>query len=362
MNKFKGKHYTELNTPCIVIDYDNLNRNITTMQAQVDKHNVKFRPHIKTHKCPAIAKMQMAAGAVGITTSTIGETEVMAAAGFDDILLANQVVTADKLDRLAKLPIDVPFVIDSKNGVEAAEKAAQSAGKILKVLIDIDTGYGRCRCRTPKDSGKIAELITDSPNLELIGVQAYNGANAFIQNPEKREEACLASGEKIKVHIKAIEKYKKIDYITGGGTGNMIDMSEHNLLNELQSGSYVFTDTSYLDIAPQFTPALYVLSTVISRHDDGTIIMDAGHKRIGMDLGDPHIYGYEDALQIDHFSEEHMIVKAADNLPSTDNNLPTVGDKLLVIPSHCCPTCNLYRESYVIKDEIIIDRWEITAF
>lgn len=355
--QYTGQNIQNLPTPCLVVDYDTLTANLAEMQGMVDSYQRSLRPHIKTHKSSRVAKMQIEAGAIGVTCATIGEAEAMAVGGIRDILIANQLVTPDKLNRLARLlpQSDVKFAVDSIPGMRIAAEDARELGCVFEVLVEVDTGGKRCGAQTPEETVRLIECILESPSLRFGGIQAYYGGTSYIKDLTERERAIAASDAVLAQALEAARKVCEIPRISGAGSGNARYHLQNGLLTEIQSGSYVYSDTTYRELASEYRPALFVLTTVLSRPLNGRVVMDAGLKTMGTEFSTPEVIKYP-GLAFDHYSEEHIqwIV--------TGGEVPSIGEKVLVIPSHCCTTVNHHRRCFVIRDEIVLDEWEIDAF
>ena len=181
-----GRNITEIPTPALVVDFPTLMENVAAMQQMVSSHGKVLRPHIKTHKCSTVAKMQITAGSIGVTCATVGEAEAMATAGIRDILIANQVVTQDKLIRVARLQeiSETKFAVDSGEGIEIAETVAREQGCTFEVLVEVDSGGNRCGAQTPQEAVVLVNRILKSPSLRFGGIQAYYGGTSYIQSLE----------------------------------------------------------------------------------------------------------------------------------------------------------------------------------
>jgi D-serine deaminase-like pyridoxal phosphate-dependent protein len=352
-----GKSVFDLPTPALVVDLDRVEANLEKMQRLVSNAGRALRPHIKTHKCSTLARMQVAAGAIGVTCATLGEAEAMATGGIRDILIANQLVTADKLQRVAQMQAraDVKFVVDSLYGIQVAEEAAKTFNCIFEVLVEVDIGGGRCGAQSPQEALQLAKRVQDSNFLRLGGIQAYNGGISYIKNLPEREQESLRSDNNLRSFLDAVENVCRIPRVSGAGTGHAANLLKYSTLTEFQSGSYIYSDTTYSELAPDYLPALYVLSTVLSRPTTTMVVMDAGLKAMGTEFSTPLIPDYP-SLVMDHFSEEHIQWQA------TADQAPQVGEKVLIIPSHCCTTVNHYRVCYIVREKIVVDVWTIDAF
>jgi D-serine deaminase-like pyridoxal phosphate-dependent protein len=354
---YTGQNIQNLPTPCLVVDYDTLTANLAKMQGMVDSYNRSLRPHIKTHKCSRVARMQIEAGAIGVTCATIGEAEAMAAGGIRDILIANQLVTHDKLKRAARLMqrADLKFAVDSIPGIQAAAEVASDEDCVFEVLVEVDTGGKRCGAQTPEEAVRLIECILESPSLRFGGIQAYYGGTSYIKDLQERERVIAASDAVLAQALEAARKVCEIPRVSGAGSGNARYHLQNGLLTEIQSGSYVYSDTTYRELASEYRTALFVLTTVLSRPVNGRVVMDAGLKSMGAEFSIPEVIKYPE-LVFDHYSEEHV------QWTQAGGEVPSIGEKVLVIPSHCCTTVNHHRRCFVIRDEDVLDEWVIDAF
>jgi D-serine deaminase-like pyridoxal phosphate-dependent protein len=297
------------------------------------------------------------AGAIGVSCATLGEAEAMARAGIKDILIANQVVSEEKLIRLARLQenCDLKLTVDSLFGIQVAETVARAQGCVFEVLVEVDTGGNRCGVQTPEEAARLLEHILECRVLRFGGVQAYNGGTSYIPDLGERQRAVEASDLRLGKALAAISRLAEIPRVSGSGTGNARHHLENGLLTEIQAGSYVYSDTTYRQLAPDYRNALFVLSTVISQPLGSRLVMDAGLKSLGTEFSHPELVGYPQLNEY-QFSEEHLQWEVE------EPPVPQIGEKVLILPSHCCTTVNLHRRCFVIRDEIVEDVWEIDAF
>lgn len=354
---FIGKSLNEIPTPALVVDQAALADNLARMQEMVSGYGKLMRPHIKTHKCSRIARMQLEVGAVGVACATLGEAEAMAKAGIRDILIANQVVSEEKLIRLVELQesCDLKFTVDSLFGIQIAEKVARAHGCVFEVLVEVDTGGNRCGVQTPQEAARLVGQILGCRALRFGGVQAYNGGTSSIRDLGERQRAVEASDLRLGMALEAMGKLAEIPCVSGSGTGNARFHLDNGLLTEIQAGSYVYSDTTYRQFAPEYRNALFVLSTVISQPLGSRLVMDAGLKSLGTEFTHPELVNYPHLKEY-HLSEEHLQWQV------NESPAPRIGEKVLITPSHCCTTVNLHRRCFVIREGIVADAWEIDAF
>lgn len=335
--------YPQLDTPCVLIDDAILDANIRGFQAYCDQHGLRVRPHIKTHKLPWVARRQLEAGAVGITCQKVGEAEVFAQAGFDDILISYNIIGAAKLARLLALAGQVrslAVVADSDPVLQGLSATFADSGQTLDVLVECDTGAGRCGVQSPEQAAQLAARVELLPGLRLRGLMTYPApfSEAVVQQWFSRAAAlCQEQGLRPEV-------------FSSGGTPSMWHAHEAPVVNEYRIGTYVYQDRSQVAAgACQPTDcALTVLTTVVSVPVPGRVIVDAGSKALTSDLlgqdGYGQVVGYPQA-RVSGLSEEHGVLDFC-GCPQ----VPAVGERLQIIPNHACPVSNLFDEVHLCRN------------
>jgi len=344
-------------TPALVVDADALAANIDAAQRGADMAGVRLRPHAKTHKSAAVARLQLDAGASGICVAKVGEAEALAGAGIDDLLVTSP-IRPHLVERVADLRaagVAVAVVADHPDVVPALAGAA-STGAPLDVLVDVDVGLHRTGVAEARDSAALAELIAAQPELRFLGVQGYGGHWQHVADPAERADAVAAGMRRLVECIRAIEGTGlTIDRCSGGGTGTFAVDCELGVLNELQPGSYAFMDQQYADAldgdAAPWRQALFVQATVVSANHDGFVTVDAGLKAFATDAGhpgaSPSTYRW--------FGDEHGLVTQP-----PDHEL-RLGDRLELVPPHCDPTVDRYDVLHVVRDDVLVDVVPIEA-
>ncbi len=323
----------ELVTPALLIDAEALAFNLETMAKALPGR--ALRPHVKAHKCTALARRQAALGHTGFTCATVREMEGMAAAGLgEDLLLANEVVDPRQLARLAPLEARVTVAVDSEATVEAA---AGAGGALREVLVDVNVGLPRCGC-PPEQAGRIADLAR-SRGLEVRGVMGYEGHLMLVGERGEREKA---TGACMEILSRAHEQVGG-DVISAGGTGTF---DCNRLATEIQAGSYALMDTAYGKLDIPFRPALSLLATVISV-SEAYAVADGGLKSLGMDHGNPTL----DGGKIWFCSDEH--VTFAPEAPVR------VGDRVRLWPAHVDPTIAYHDHLHLVANEEVSERWPV---
>jgi D-serine deaminase-like pyridoxal phosphate-dependent protein len=340
----------ELETPVPVVDMDRMQANISRLQEYLVQHQIANRPHIKTHKIPAIARMQMDAGAVGITCQKVSEAEVMADAGLTDIFIPYNILGDNKLRRLMTLAgrATVSVTADSSVVVRGLSKAAQESGLTLAVLVECDTGAHRCGVQSPQEAAELARLIAGLPNLQFGGLMTYptnEHLDAFVR--ETRE---LLKEEGL-----------RIERVSGGGTPCMWQAHTHPELTEHRAGIYVYGDRLTLRSGAVSLDdcAIKVHTTVVSRPAPERGILDAGSKSLSSDLHGLDGYGYiceYPEANIYALSEEHGHVDF-----SACPRKPEIGERLTVIPNHCCTVTSLFDEVVGVRGDKVEVTWQVAA-
>ena len=348
----------EIDTPALLLDADKLARNIARMAAFAAGGPAKLRPHSKTHKCVEIARLQLQAGAVGITCAKVGEAEALADGGIPDILIANEVVGPIKIARLVALArrCTVTVAVDDPGNVAQLAAAARAAGVTIGCYVEVDVGMGRCGVADGPAALELARLVEGSAGLVFSGLQTYEG---HLQNVVPLEERMARVERDLGKALAAREAVEAggltVGRVSGGGTGTHMVTGRLPWMTELQCGSYATMDAQYRAIGgADFENALTVLVTVISRPRADRAVIDAGLKAVTPEFGDPTVL-VDGASWLD-FSEEHGEVAVSG--PAREL---AVGDKIELIPRHGCTTVNLYDRFHVMRDGRLADIWAVAG-
>lgn len=331
-------HLFELPTPALVIDLDAVGRNVATMAALLP--GTRLRPHVKAHKCTALAAVQAAAGHSTFTCATPREVIGMAGAGFvDDLLLANETVATHRLQAMASLDARVTVAVDS----EATIAAAAAAG-IRWCVVDVDVGLPRCGV-VPERAGHLADQAR-SAGLEVRGVMGYEGHLMMVTDRADQRSRVERSMELL------VRAHADVggELISAGGTGTH-DLHDRTGVTEVQAGSYALMDTHYGSLGLPFEQAVHIVGTVISVAADRAVA-DVGLKALGMDHGNPSITG----AAVWFCSDEHVTF-SPDGAPAGSTHV--VGDRVRVIPAHVDPTMAMHDTAWVVRGDEVIDRWAI---
>lgn len=342
----------EIDTPALILDLDVVEENIRTMAEYFAARPQKLRPHFKTPKTPEIARRQLAAGAIGITASKMGEVEVLARAGLGPVLLANQIAGAQKIDRFfaAAQRVEVIATVESEFNVRELEDGASRAGRSAGAIIEVDTGMHRCGTESPEETVELARRIARG-GLKYRGVMGYEGHAVLLPDAEKRVATARTALTELSRHVEALRAANLApEIVSAGGTGTFDIAGNWPDVTEVQAGSYVFMDGAYRIVRPDLgRTALTLLATVISRRGDRAII-DAGMKSLTNEFGPP--MGKDIAVKVGRLSEEHG------HLAAGESSLQA-GQKIEIVPSHGDTTINLHSEYYVVRGEEVVAIWPI---
>jgi D-serine deaminase-like pyridoxal phosphate-dependent protein len=353
LDALKAQIAAEFGTPAVVIDLDRVERNIARVQAACDAAGVANRPHIKTHKIPALAQMQLDAGARGITCQKLGEAEVMADAGIDDILVSYNLVGDARAGRLGELARHIDIKVCADNPVTLASyiKAGEIAGRPLKVVIECDTGRQRAGVETAAEAVELARLIRASPHLQFAGLLFYP-TEASWPATQAFHDTALAG-----IHALGLTA----EIVSTGGTPNLRNLGGLQGATEHRAGTYIFNDRMMLaaGAATLEDCALNVFATVVSRAGPDRGILDSGSKTLTSDTGglDGHglILEHPEA-RIKGFAEEHGFLDL-----SRCNDRPKVGDVVRVIPNHVCVVVNMVDRLIAVRNNQIVDVFPVAA-
>jgi 3-hydroxy-D-aspartate aldolase len=362
-----GMDEAEIQTPCLILDLDALERNVRKMGEYARKHGMRHRSHGKMHKSVDVQKLQeRLGGAVGVCCQKVSEAEVFARGGIRDILVSNEVRDPAKIDRLARLPTwgaRIIVCVDDLANVSELSAAAQKHGTTLECLVEIDCGQGRCGVDTPSAATAIAQAIAAAPALIFTGIQAYQGSMQHLENYADRKAKLDEAIARVKAVVEDLRAAGlKPELISGGGTGSYYFESGSGVYNELQCGSYAFMDADYGRIHDrhghridqgEWDNALFILTSVMSRAKPGQAVCDAGLKVQSVDSGLPVIHGRDDVKYVSA-SDEHGIIEDT-------HGVLRINEKLKLIPGHCDPTCNLHDWYVGVRNGKVEVVWPVSA-
>ncbi len=345
----------EIATPALLLDLDRFERNLERMAQHARRVGKNLRPHAKTHRCPEIARRQIAAGALGVACAKLGEAEVMAAAGIRGLLITTQVVSPGSIARLMALVAAAPdtmIVVDHPDVVAALGSAARSAGVLVNLLVDVDVGTRRTGLAPGEPALALARAVTAHRALRLRGLQGYAGQCAHVIGWSARREASHKALAPLIETRRALEAAGlPVEIVAGASTGTYDIDSELDGLTELQSGSYCVMDLDYRRIGGRTGPmltdfemALTVLATVVSVPTGDRAIVDAGLKAFSTDKPFPPEAVERPGLAYEFAGDEHGRLTITD-----PTRAPRLGERIEFFPPHCDPTFNLYDRIYALR-------------
>jgi D-serine deaminase-like pyridoxal phosphate-dependent protein len=347
-----GRHRSELVTPALVLDLPAAKRNIDRMAGRIAELPAEIRPHIKVHKSPELSRLQVQAGAIGLSVATVWEAIVLVRSGLDHIFVVNTVAGPGKLRALAELAreADIMVAVDDPDQVKAVGAAARAAGSRLGILIEVDTGMDRCGVDTADEALEIARRVVDTPGLRLVGLTGYEGHCSLTPDHDQRlakERTAMAFFIGIADRLEAAGLHVPIR--SAGGTATWDWTAAFPGITEIQAGTYVVMDNFHGRMVGGFEHSLTVQATVISRRPD-RIIVDAGGKSMG--AGDmATIVGHQ--LPSFRFDEEHGVFDA------TAGTTLRIGDSVSLIPGYSPSTVNWYDAYHVVEDDVVVDIWPV---
>jgi 3-hydroxy-D-aspartate aldolase len=362
-----GMDEADIQTPCLVLDLDALERNIIKMGQFVKDKNMRHRVHGKMHKSVDVALLQeKLGGSCGVCCQKVSEAEAFVRGGIKDVLVSNQVRDPAKIDRLARLPklgARAICCVDDLATIADLSAAAVKHGTQIECLVEIDCGAGRCGVQSTEDVVVIATAIDAADGLKFAGLQAYQGAMQHLDDYQERKAKIEIAVAMVAEAVAALKSVGlECDIVGGGGTGSYYFEGESGVYNELQCGSYAFMDADYGRILDrdgkridqgEWQNALFLLTSVMSHAKADKAICDAGLKAQSVDSGLPVIFGRTDVEYV-KCSDEHGVIADPDGVLK-------VGDKLKLVPGHCDPTCNVHDWYVGVRNGKVEALWPITA-
>ena len=362
-----GMSEDDIQTPCLVLDLDALERNIKKMGDYAAANGMRHRVHGKMHKSVDVAKLQETlGGACGVCCQKVSEAEVFARGGIRDVLVSNQVRHPAKIDRLARIPTygaRAICCVDDVTNVADLSEAAVRHGTQIECLVEIDCGAGRCGVTTTPAVVEIATAIDAAEGLKFAGIQAYQGAMQHLDSYEERKEKIGIAVAMVKDAVDTLRtKGLECDIVGGGGTGSYYFESTSGVYNELQCGSYAFMDADYGRILDkdgkridqgEWENAMFILTSVMSHAKADKAIVDAGLKVQSVDSGLPVIYGRDDVEYVKCSDEHGVVMDTAGVLK--------INDKLKLVPGHCDPTANVHDWYVGVRNGKVECVWPISA-
>ncbi|MEM6942200.1 MAG: 3-hydroxy-D-aspartate aldolase BhcC [Pseudomonadota bacterium] len=362
-----GMDESEIQTPCLILDLDALERNIKKMGDWAKAHGMRHRVHGKMHKSVDVALLQeRLGGACGVCCQKVSEAEVFARGGIKDVLVSNQVRDPAKIDRLARIPkhgARIICCVDDVANVADLSAAAVRHGTEIECLVEIDCGAGRCGVTTTPEVVAIAKAIDAAAGLKFSGIQAYQGAMQHMDHYDDRKAKIDVAVAMVRDAVEGLKaEGLACDIVGGGGTGSYYFEGTSGVYNELQCGSYAFMDADYGRILDQdgkridrgeWENALFLLTSVMSHAKAEKAICDAGLKAQSVDSGLPVIFGRTDVEYV-KCSDEHGVI-------ADPEGVLKVNDKLRLVPGHCDPTCNVHDWYVGVRGGRVETLWPVSA-
>lgn len=349
---------TQLDTPCLAVDLDAFDANVRLCMERLAR--VRVRPHLKTAKSPPVARLLLDAGARGICVAKLSEAEVMLAAGIDDVLVTSELAGPVKAARLAALAArhrGLKVVVDSVEGAAALDAALRQAGAgPVDALIEVNVAQDRCGV-APADAAALADRLRPLDRLRLIGLQGYEGNLQHVRDPGERRRRCDAAMAELAGAAAGVRAAgHRVDVVTTGGTGTAEFCAAHEVVTEVQPGSFAFMDADYLDTGGvPYRSALTVHATVISHPTPDRAVVDAGLKSLSDDSGPARVLA--PGWTYRHGGDEHGILE-----PAGGERRPlAVGDRVEIVPSHIDTTINLHDVMHAHRGGAVEQEWPIAA-
>lgn len=362
-----GQDVRTVGTPALLLELDAFESNLRQMAELSARHHIALRPHAKAHKSTAIANAQIAMGAVGVCCQKLSEAYPFVAAGIRDIHISNEFVGADKIAMAAELArhVRLSVCVDHLSQVDALGKAAAQAGVVITVLPEVDIGQGRCGVDSKDDLLALADRIGMHSALRFGGLQAYHGGIQHVGDWENRKLKASQGAELTANYVQCLDSRGiACPVVTGGGTGTAEFDAASGVFTEIQPGSYIFMDGHYGANGwageLRLQHSLFIAATIMSAAKPGQAVCDVGLKGVAVDSGLPLVSSGSGPgpgrLRYAAANDEHGIL-----VTEVSDAHELLGERLLLIPGHCDPTCNLYEQFVCIRNNIVEALWDIDA-
>ncbi|ACB85504.1 DSD1 family PLP-dependent enzyme [Natranaerobius thermophilus] len=350
-----GLKLENLPTPALLLDMSNLEYNINLLADFFRDKPCDIRPHMKGHKNLTIAHMQIDRGAIGVTCAKTSEAEVMVNGGIKDILIANQVIESGKINLLAELArrADIKVAVDSYQNCENLSRIAVEHGVTIGVLVEMDIGLGRCGVKSFDEGINLVQEIQKLDNLEFRGVMGYEGPFRDKTQSEKSDMVKESLSRVVQLKRRIEQENIQVEIVSCGSTGTWDITGNYPEITEIQAGTYPLMEVPYLEDGLPFKSALSVLATVISKSHD-KLILDCGLKAVTDDQGIPKLMDYDSPIV--GINEEHSIVEIDHETEKLE-----IGDKIRILPAHSCTTVNLYDYYCCLRNNEVVDIWQVHA-
>jgi len=357
-NPATGTPKEQLPTPALVVDVEVMEANLATMARFFENGPTRLRPHFKTHKCPILAQKQVQVGAIGLTCAKLSEAEVLAQAGIQSILIANEIVTPLKIARLAELSKQRQMIVavDDAENIRLISQIAQEAGATVNLLVEVNVGLRRCGVQPGEPALVLARQITRLPGVHFSGLLGYEGHTVLIPDlPTRQVNVQQAMGELVRTADRIRQEGIAVEIVSAGGTGTYFLTGSFPGVTEVEAGSYLFMDTRYQQLGLPFRNSLSLVATVISVRGPSRAILDAGMKVLTTDNGLPEVIS-PPGVTLVALHEEHGILE----VDATRVQLH-LGDLVELLPSHVCTTVNLHDRYYALRNGHLEDIWPISG-
>jgi D-serine deaminase-like pyridoxal phosphate-dependent protein len=355
-----GTPKEELDTPALLLDLDLFEANVNQAAELCRRHGVAWRPHAKCHKSPDIGRRLIEAGAIGLTCAKLSEAEMFAAAGINDLLVANFLAGHRKVERLVELrrKADPIICLDHLDQARPISRAMAASGQRVRAILEIDIGLDRAGVLPGRPAVDLAKRVAELPGIDLVGVMGYEGHLLTVEpQGEKAARVCGALAQLVETAKRIADAGIACSIVSCGGTGSLPFAVSQPGITEVQAGGVIFMDAFYRYKChlEGFRFALTILTTIISRPTPDRAIIDAGRKTMNMEIAMPLVTGQED-VTVDRLSAEHGILK----IGPTAHDLK-IGDRLELIPGYGDLTTVLHNQFFVVKDGRLVDVWPLTA-
>jgi D-serine deaminase-like pyridoxal phosphate-dependent protein len=344
----------DLPSPALVVDLATFEANVTAADQLFSAAMKRIRPHVKTHRTPALALRQLSAAATGLTCATVGEAEVMVAAGATDVLIANELVDHRKLERVAMLArqATVCVAVDAAEPVDALGATARRAGSTVAVLIDIDVGLGRCGVSGPAEAVALGAKVEHTHGLRLAGLMGYEGRRRAAE--QTRSDVIARAYTLLAEAADAFQRAGlPLEIVSSAGTSTLHEALADPVITEIQAGTYALMEADLSGLDLPFRPALTVVATVISRNHDRAVV-DSGRKSIASDYGPP--MPLVAGTVVTGFNEEHTILRFASPLDT-----PALGERVWLRPGHVRLTFNLHDTAWLAHPDGRLEEVRVAA-
>lgn len=354
-----GQSVLSLDTPALIVDLDIVEANIARIVRLCRDNGVNWRPHVKGNKTVEIVRKELEAGAIGITCAKVGEAEVMAAAGVRSILIANEIVGASKIARLVALQAraEVMVGVDSVANCSPIAAAAERAGVIVPVVIEVNVGMNRAGVAPGAPVVALANAVAAMPGVRLAGLMTWESQAVAIADPAEKARVVREAVALITASADACRAAgHRIDIVSCGGSGTLPYCAMQPGVTEIEAGGAIFSDVLYRErFHLDFPPALHLLASVTSRPTPARVILDAGKKAMSSDGAVPAPIGLA-AVRSVKLSAEHAIVELA-----APSDMPVVGDKVLFVVGYGDTTVHLHEEIVAMRGGLIEAVWPVAA-